>query len=145
MGKPGRRMRVLSDDEKNQVEKLAKFLNKEQLADYLGIARQTLHTIMGRDPEVEERFQRGKAAAIAVVAQSLIQNAIDGNVTAQIFFMKFQGGWKETTVVEHTGTVKHEVGADEAFTALARLLGGVIPRPAGDTDPAAVVAGDGAA
>jgi hypothetical protein len=136
---------ILTDEQKDQVESLAKFLNHEQLADFLGICRKTWANILIRDETVASRYAKGKAHAIAQVAKSLISNALDGNVPAQVFYLRTQAGWKDTTVVEHTGTVKHEVGADEAFTALASLLGRAIPGPASDADPAADVVGDGTA
>jgi hypothetical protein len=34
------------------------------------------------------------------VANALFEAALSGNVTAMIFFLKTQAGWKETTVTE---------------------------------------------
>ena len=94
--------RILNDDEMAQVEALASVLSTEQIADYLGIGRTTFYTIMDRQPDVSERYKRGRAKAIGTVSQSLIKKAINGDNTAAIFYLKTQAGWKETTTQEHT-------------------------------------------
>jgi len=86
----------LTDEQKSQVEALAAYLNSEQIADYLGFGRTTFYAIMKRDPEVGERYKRGRAKAVGSVAQSIIQQATSGNTTAGIFYLKTQAGWKES-------------------------------------------------
>lgn len=103
-GKRGAVLVTFDADQKNQVEKLAKFLTQDQLADYFGICRKTFYNILDRDPEVEQCFNRGRAACHAAVAQSLVNQAIDGNVPAQVFYLKTRAGWKEPpTAIEMTG------------------------------------------
>lgn len=94
--------RVLTDAEIVQVEALAAYLSAEQIADYLGIGRTTLHYIMERQPDVLEHYKRGKAKAVGKVAQGLVQKAINGDTASAIFYLKTQAGWKETQV--------HEIG-----------------------------------
>lgn len=96
----GRKEIVLTPEQAVQVEALAAYLNNDQIADYLGISRTTLHEVMKRQPEVAEHYKRGKAKAIGIVAQSLIKKAQDGNVVAAIFYLKTQAGWKETLSLE---------------------------------------------
>lgn len=79
-----------------QVEALAAYLSKGQIADYFGIARSTFDAILERDEQVFIHYKKGKAKAIANVAQGLIKQAIDGNMTAAIFYLKTQAGWRET-------------------------------------------------
>lgn len=86
----------LTDEQKAQVGALAAFLSKGQIADYLGVSRVTFDAILKREPEVSIQYQKGKAKAIANVAQGLIKQAIDGNMTAAIFYLKTQAGWRET-------------------------------------------------
>jgi hypothetical protein len=50
----------------------------------------------------------GQVKANAAVAQSLFKMATGGNVTAAIFWMKTQMGWKETAAVEMSGTMTLE-------------------------------------
>jgi len=93
----------LTDDQKSQVEALAAYLSQEQIADYLGIAKATWYAILERDPEVSERYKRGKAKALTEVAQGLLQKAREGDTASTIFYLKTQAGWRETTKLEHSG------------------------------------------
>jgi hypothetical protein len=74
-----------------------------RIADYLGIGRTTFHSIMARDPDIAERYKRGKAKAIAHVARGLLQKARSGDTVSSIFFLKTQAGWRETDRLEHAG------------------------------------------
>lgn len=51
------------------------------------------------------RTELDTAAILATgkVAHTLYQQAIKGNVTAAIFWLKVRGGWREKTTVEHIG------------------------------------------
>jgi IS30 family transposase len=93
----------LTAEQKVQVEALAAYLTSDQIADYFGVARSTWYSILERDPEVFERYKRGKADAIRSVAGGLLQKARDGDTTSAIFYLKTQAGWRETSRVEHTG------------------------------------------
>lgn len=91
----GRPKTELTAEQIAQVEKLAAVLNQEQLCDYLGIPSRTFRAIMQRDEAVSAAYKKGSANAIGRVAQSLLQSATDGNTTAQIFYLKTRGGWRE--------------------------------------------------
>jgi hypothetical protein len=90
---------TLTDAQRAEVETLAAVLNAEQIADFLGFGRTTFFALLNRDADLAERYKRGKARAIGAVAQSLVTKARAGNVTAMIFFLKTQGGWRETVEV----------------------------------------------
>ncbi len=102
--KGGRPATVLDDEQLAQVEALAAFLTLEQIADYFCIGRTTFHRIMERQEEVSERYKKGRANAVGSIAKSLIQQARDGNLSAQIFYLKTQGGWRETNNVDLTSS-----------------------------------------
>ena len=93
--KAGRKQLKFSAEQKIQLEALAAYLNREQIADFFGIARPTLAAMMERDPEIAMRYSRGKAKAIVGIAQSLIKKAREGDTTSQIFYLKTQAGWSE--------------------------------------------------
>ena len=93
----------LTDEQRGEIETLAALLNQDQIADYLGISRTTFRAIMERDPEIAERYKRGKAKAIAHVAKGLLQKARSGDTVSSIFFLKTQAGWRETDRLEHAG------------------------------------------
>lgn len=100
-GKAGRPAKTLNDEQRAQVEALAAYLSQEQIADYFGLARNTFAAMIERDPDISERYKRGKAKAIGAVAQGLIQQAREGNMTAAIFYLKTQAGWRETQAIDH--------------------------------------------
>lgn len=93
----------LTDDQRAEIETLAALLSTDQIADYLGISRTTFHNIRERDPDVDERYKRGKARAIAHVAKGLLMKARNGDTTSSIFYLKTQAGWRETDRLEHAG------------------------------------------
>jgi hypothetical protein len=97
----GRPPITLDDHQRSEVETLAALLSQEQIADYLGIARNTFRAICERDEEVAARYKRGKAKAIAHVANGLLQKARAGCTTSSIFYLKTQAGWRETAEVHH--------------------------------------------
>ncbi len=97
-------LKELSDKQAAQVEALAAYLSKQQIADYLGVSRVTFDAILERDDNVSLHYKKGKAKAIANVAQGLVKQAIEGNMTAAIFYLKTQAGWKETNTVDHTSS-----------------------------------------
>lgn len=98
----GRTMLTLTDAQKAEVETLAAVLTAEQVADYFGIGRRTFYSMMERDEEIAARYKRGKAKAIGVIAQGLINKARSGDTTSMIFFLKTQAGWRETMQVAAT-------------------------------------------
>jgi len=97
--KGGRPMKVMSQEDIGQVERLATVLTKVQLADYFGMSKQTFQAIEKRQPEVFSLYKKGRARAIAGIAGNLVNQAREGNMTAAIFYLKTQAGWKETQVI----------------------------------------------
>jgi len=92
----GRPMIVFDETQIAQVEALAAVMNKRQICDYLGVGETTFREIEGRQPEVSDALKKGKAKAIGSVGQSLIQQARNGNISAAIFYLKTQAGWRES-------------------------------------------------
>ena len=112
----------LTGDQKREVETLAALLNQDQIAVYFGIGRTTFHEIRRRDPEVAERYKRGKAKAIAHVANGLLQKARNGDTTSAIFYLKTQAGWRETERIEHSGPNGGPIKTQSARDQLAAIL-----------------------
>jgi hypothetical protein len=105
----GRKLKELTDSQKEQVEALAAYLSQEQIADYFGIGKTTWFAMLEREPDLSERYKRGKAKAIGAVAQGLLQQARNGDKVAAMFYLKTQAGWRETTHIDHSnsdGTIK---------------------------------------
>jgi hypothetical protein len=97
----GRPLTTLTDEQRVQVEALSAYLTAEQIADYFGIGRTTFFAIMAREPDVSERYKRGKAKAVGAVAQNLIKKAREGDNACMMFYLKTQAGWRETQQVDH--------------------------------------------
>lgn len=78
------------------------------------------HTLL---KHYEHQLGVGKAKANAQVAKSLFRQAIDGNISAAIFWLKAQAGWREVQVVEHTGgTTLNVINADTVKAKLDSIL-----------------------
>lgn len=90
----------LTDEDRQNIEKLAGVLNQAQLADFLGMGERTLRDIFARDPEASAAYKRGRAGAIANVGKGLLQAALDGDAVRQMFYLKTQAGWRETQEIE---------------------------------------------
>ena len=99
----GKSQKTLTSEQKAQVEALAACLSIEQIADYFGISKVTFYAMMDREPEISERYKRGKSNAISGVANSLLTKAKAGDTASAIFYLKTQAGWRETAHIEHTG------------------------------------------
>ena len=92
----GRPMIVFDEAQIAQVEALAAVMSKRQICDYMSVGETTFREIEGRQPEVSDAYKKGKAKAIGSIGQSLIQQARNGNISAAIFYLKTQAGWRET-------------------------------------------------
>lgn len=114
--------RALNAEELSQVEALASVLTSEQIADYFGIGRTTFYDIMERQPEVSERYKRGRAKAVGSVAKGLLQKAQSGDNAAMMFYLKTQAGWRESHHVEQTVETTHK--GDVNISLSERLTGG---------------------
>jgi len=91
----GRPPIVFDEHQIKLVESLASVLSKKQLADYFAVSETTLRAIEARQPEVSDAYKKGKSKAIAGIASNLISQARKGNMTAAIFYLKTQAGWRE--------------------------------------------------
>ena len=91
-GRPPRKFTV---EEITQVEALAAVLTKGQVADYFDITEKTFREIEKRQPEVSTAYKKGRVKQCASMGNNLVQLAKEGNVAANIFYLKTQAGWKE--------------------------------------------------
>ena len=88
---------VFSDEQVIEVKALAAVLTKGQIADYFNITEKTLRAIEARQPEVFTAYKKGRVKQISDMGSNLVKLATDGNVAANIFYLKTQGqgAWKE--------------------------------------------------
>lgn len=87
--------RDLTEQEYADVQELAAYMTQVQIADFLGITDRCFRKIMERDPKARSAYKKGRAVATKDVAKSLISEAKNGNISAAIFYLKTQSGWKE--------------------------------------------------
>lgn len=92
-----------TEDQIDQIERLAAVLTVKQMADYFGISERTFLNRRNDDARVSAAYKKGRAAAIAAIGGSLLQQAQSGNITAMIFYLKTQAGWRDKVEVEHSG------------------------------------------
>lgn len=81
-------------------------LTEEQIANNMGITRPTLWKWKKKEINIFNALKKGKEVTDYEVENALYQNAINGNVTAQIFWLKNRkkNQWREKVEVENTNT-----------------------------------------
>lgn len=114
--KTGRPKKVLTPDQMTQLEQLAGLgLTMEDLGDFFGMSDSTLRRRMKEDPIVLQAYKRGVARANARITGTLFQKAVNGNVTALIFWCKTRLQWRTGDGIAK-GTVEDEDGRELEFT-----------------------------
>lgn len=106
-------------------------LTDEQIAKNMGISRRTYYNWQAKFPEIKKVTTLGKEHANFMVENALFKKAINGNVTAMIFWLKnnMRGKYSDTqrTEMEEMLTQKQieKVMADtEIAKAKANLMAG---------------------
>lgn len=100
----GRKRKELTEEQLAKIPVLAEILTIQQLADYFGIHRNTFYNMAERDERINIHYKKGKSNAIVDVGGGLLAKAREGDLGAQIFFLKTQAGWRETNKVEIEST-----------------------------------------
>ena len=73
-------------------------LTDEQIAKNIGINPATLYAWKNRYSKISETLKKGKEVVDYEVENALLKNALDGNITAQIFWLKNRkpDKWKDS-------------------------------------------------
>lgn len=89
-------------------------LTYEQIANNMGIDVTTLREWRKKEPTISATLKKGKEVVDFEVENALLKNALSGNVTAQIFWLKNRkkDRWRE----------KQEYTNDEELMKLDKLL-----------------------
>ena len=103
--KGGRPPIVFNKKQIAEVENYAQFLNADQIADTMGISRDSFRVIRDRQPDVSSAYKKGKAKTVGFVISKLIKKIKEGEVTAMIFYLKTQAGWSEKAYLEVNSNV----------------------------------------
>ena len=85
----------------------------------LGLARQTLTMAMKRDPEFAALVEAAEMPVHEAVESALLESAVGGNVTAQIFYLcnRQPDRWQHVNQVRVDTKVDIHVGAEQALQA----------------------------
>lgn len=97
MAKTGRsKVWTPTEEELQKVEALAaRGMEEQHIALCLGICAETLSRKKAEFAQLSQAIKRGKSKGIARVTAALLKNVDNGNVTAQIFYLKCQAQWRE--------------------------------------------------
>ncbi len=121
--RPNRRTSVAALDLKKVEDLAAKGLTLHQIAAALSIDVRTLYNHRKKFREVGEAINRGAANGIATIANKLFEAAKNGNVTAQIFYLKARAGWRDQgPVVEINNHQNVNVAPDPAVAVADQNL-----------------------
>lgn len=80
-------------------------LTDEQIANNIGISRSTLAEWKKKYGDISDTLKKGKEVVDYQVESALLRNAIKGDTTAQIFWLKNRrpDKWRDKRDVEHSG------------------------------------------
>ena len=68
-------------------------LTDEQIAQNIGIRRETMYTWKKRFPNINNALKRGREQSNYIIESKLFQTALSGNTTAMIFWLK--NNWRD--------------------------------------------------
>jgi hypothetical protein len=121
----GRRAHRPDPSQRRQVEALAAY----------GIPEADISGVVGIDPKTLRKYYRdelnlGETKANAQVAGFLFNAAKNGNVTAQIFWLKTRAKWRETPLeLKHSGSIARkdlsEISDEDLMSLIYTLGAGV--------------------
>jgi hypothetical protein len=98
------RMYVLTQEQKEEIGRLAGYMSNEQMADYFGIERNTLKAIRDRDAEVDRLYLKGRAQKLMTYAEALEGKALGsnpiGDTAAIAFYLKTKGNYRTADSIE---------------------------------------------
>lgn len=99
---PGGRPKFkVTPEQRKTVEAMSGFgIPQDDIARHIGVAKKTLLK------HFRKELDEGVVKANSAVAKSLWQNAVSGNVSAQIFWAKTRMRWRETSDLNVTGDLK---------------------------------------
>lgn len=97
-----------------------------QIAENMGIAASTLYRWKNEHKEISEALKRGKEVVDYQVENALLNNALNGHTTAQIFWLKNRrpDKWRDKQDLEHSGGInvqnQYEIMTEEELIELTK-------------------------
>jgi hypothetical protein len=82
-------------------------LTDEQIAYNMGINPATLYTYKKKYDKIDKSLKKGKEVVDYLVENALLKQALEGNTTAQIFWLKNRrpDKWRDKQQIEHSGNI----------------------------------------
>lgn len=103
----------------DEIEMMASVgMTTKQIADALHLAPSTFGKLLKNDPVVQEAIDRGVSRGVKMVTDALFQNALKGNVAAQIFYLKNKAAWQDKQELDQKLQVETKMSFDDAVEAL---------------------------
>ena len=103
----------------DEIEMMASVgMTTKQIADALHINPSVFGRLQKNDPLVQEAIDRGMARGVKMVTDALFQNAMKGNVAAQIFFLKNKAQWADKQELDQRLQVENKMSFEDAVEAL---------------------------
>lgn len=97
-----RKQIVLTDEQISMLSKYAAVgLTLDQMAALVDCCPTTFDEIIKRQEGVKRAIEKGRAKGIGGIANTLYQQAMKGNITAAIFYLKVKGRWSEANPGEY--------------------------------------------
>ena len=125
----GRPVIEITDEVCAEAESLAgKGLTVSQIARVLGMGESTLYEKQAAYQEFSEAIKAGRAKGIEDISNSLYDNAKDGNVTAQIFYLKNRAPEQWEELQKRKMGIDPETVQQLGVTDLAARLAGILTK-----------------
>lgn len=99
-----KKMPKFTDEDYERLKALGGKVPQEIIALFYGVSHATFKRAIKKDKLAKEALAYGRAVAVINVAETLYKKAVEGRQPAwAFFFLKTQGGYRETNNVELTG------------------------------------------
>ena len=120
------RPRIKLDAAKTR-ELASRGLSQKQISAMQGCSYHTLNSNRKRSKEFNEAYEKGVAEGLANVTNSLYENAMGGNVTAQIFYLKNRDDarWRDRVETTHD----HQLSLSNVLDSAKKRVIDVTPEP----------------
>lgn len=114
----------LTQEQLEKIETMAGLgLTNQQMASLLDMSKKTFERRMQDTVGGSDALLKGRAKASSQVLKSAFQQATSGkNPTMTIFWLKCREGWKDTSVVEHTGKDGAPLFSNKEFSDYVKQL-----------------------
>ena len=120
------RKRIYLDPEK--VRRLAaQGLSQKQISRSLGVSWNTLNRNRKRSKDFNAAYEQGVAEGLSNVTNSLYEQALEGNTTASIFFLKNrdENRWRDRVETTHD----HQLSLSNVIDSAKRRVINITPEP----------------